>query len=180
VSDLTYAASVGGPGGATSGHRYGTSGQAALRRAGSALLTVVVAPEPVGTTIGRICSTKLPDTALHSRHRCAAAGGNDDFADDAKEAGSIALGTVPRATIREFLGTAARDAGVSRAAVPLFIQAAASACVDAKLYPAVFRVIRPIVVPTGYGASIRTRRSATIAVLGFPVSRFWCLITHHD
>jgi len=50
------------------------------------------------------------------------------------------------------LGTAARDAGVSRAAVPLFIQAAASASLDAKPYPAVVRVIRPIAVLTGPGA----------------------------
>jgi len=41
----------------------------------------VTVPGPMGTTILRICTAKPPDTALHSRHHRAGAGGNYDWAD---------------------------------------------------------------------------------------------------
>jgi len=50
------------------------------------------------------------------------------------------------------MGTAARETPASRAAVPI-IQSPARANVNAKLYPAVFRVIRVIVVNTDRGAT---------------------------
>ena len=62
----------------------------------------------------------------------------------------------PLATSRDFLGTAARDTNASLAAVPLFNQGPVKASVRAKLYPAVFRVIRKIVVPTDRGAMCLT------------------------
>ena len=49
------------------------------------------------------------------------------------------------------MGTAARDTMRPERPFP-FIQSPARASVDAKPYPAVFRVIRQIVVPTGRGA----------------------------
>jgi hypothetical protein len=77
--------------------------------------------------------------------------GNGDLADDAEEAGSIAFGTAPTATSREFWGRPLRTQESPERPFPLF-QSLARASVNAKLYPAVFRVIRKIAVPTDRGA----------------------------
>jgi len=76
---------------------------------------------------------------------------NCDRTDDAEEAGSIALGTAPRAAGQDFWG---RPLGrLRRPERPfLSVQSPARASVNAKRYPAVFRVIRKIAVPTDPGA----------------------------
>jgi len=79
----------------------------------------IIAPGSVGTTIWRILYGHATGYGFAFGPHRAGVGGNDDWADDAEEAGSIAFGTAPRATGRDSLGTAARETNASRAAVPI-------------------------------------------------------------
>jgi len=90
-----------------------------------------------------------------------------------KKQDKTASGTAPRATGRMFWERPLGTQESPGRPFPLF-QGPARASVDAKPDPAVFRVIRPIVVPTGPGAMIWIPRSATIAPRLSPLTD-----THH-
>ena len=101
----------------------------------------------VGTAIWLISTAKRPDTALHSRHHRAGAGGNYDFADDT-ENGRIRLciDAGPRRTLIEKMnGRSGR--GVSRAAVPKNSRLVASGADPYEALSCFFRVIGEIAVP---------------------------------
>ena len=83
---------------------------------------------------------------------------NCDRADDVEEAGSIALGTAPRAAAPDFWGRPLGRLLRPERPFPFFNQGPARASVDAKSYPAVFRVIRKIVVLTGSGAMMHAAK----------------------
>jgi len=84
------------------GQRVGTSRRTiAVHSAGRNALPCIIAPGSVGTTILRIRTAKLPDTALHSRHRLRGPGGNGDFADETEESGYFSISPAPSAMSRE-------------------------------------------------------------------------------
>jgi hypothetical protein len=103
---------------------------------------------PVGTSILRILRGETTGYGFALAHRRAAVGENYDLADDT-ENGRIRLcinaGSSPDS---ETMGTVARDAGVSRAAVPKKSRLVASGAGPYGAVSCFFRVIRPIVVLT--------------------------------
>jgi len=90
------------------------------------------------------------------RHR-ATASGNGDFADDAEKQDSTSARKAPRATSRDSWERPLGTQESPERPFP-FIYGRPRASVDAKLYPAVFRVIREIVVLTDPGATIQKHK----------------------